>query len=134
MKNIVLVLISLLLIGCSNESQESVAISDKMLQPIPYSQVFKQVGKKPMLLEFGSTTCASCVQMGKILYKIKEDYPQAEVYFIDIYADKEALQNFKIQMIPTQVYVSSEGFEKERHIGAIEYEDLILKLKAEKIL
>jgi len=122
------------LVGCSNESQKSVALGDKMLQPTPYSQAFKQVGKKPMLLEFGSTTCASCIQMGKILYKIKEDHPQAEVYFIDIYADKEVMQNFKIQMIPTQVYVSDKGFEIDRHIGVIEYEDLILKLKAEKIL
>lgn len=135
MKKIILGIIVLLFIGCGNEESSSLDLtSQKMLEPTAYANIFPKLGKKPMLLEFGSTSCASCVQMGKILHSIKKEHPQSEIYFIDIYKDREAMQNFGIQMIPTQIYVNSDGYETDRHIGAIEYDNLVQKLKTEKII
>lgn len=37
-------------------------------------------------------------------------------------------------MIPTQIYLDAKGFESERHIGAVTYEQLIAKLKAQNVL
>lgn len=134
MKKFIIILVVLFMFGCEETTKSPIQSSSVMLEPTPYSQVFTKIGTKPMLLEFGSVTCASCVEMGKILHTIKQEHPQSEIYFIDIYKDKEAMQNFKIQMIPTQVYVSSEGFEVDRHIGGIGYDELKAKLKDEKIL
>jgi thioredoxin 1 len=135
MKKVLLVIMMLLFVGCGEEKKEMTDYSStQMLEPTPYAEVFPKMGNKPMLLEFGSTTCASCVKMGKILTRVKENYPQSEIYFINIYKDREAMENFKIQMIPTQVYVSKGGIETDRHIGGIEYENLIEKLKVEEVL
>lgn len=135
MKKLILGIIVLLFIGCGEEESSSVSVTtQKMLEPTPYSKVISKIGKKPILLEFGSTSCASCVQMGKILQAVKEKHPSSEIYFIDVYQDREAMKNFGIQMIPTQVYVSREGHEVDRHIGLIEYENLVVKLKKEKII
>ena len=46
--------------------------NEPMLQATPFSQIKSKVGKEPMMLEFGATSCHSCIIMGKLLYKIKK--------------------------------------------------------------
>lgn len=143
-KMIVLATLTLLLVGCGEakvESKTPVASplkatqeASKMLEATPYVQVFEHIGKKPMLLEFGSTSCASCVEMGKLLYRAKEEYPQSAIYFIEVRNEHQAIRDYKIQMIPTQVYLDDKGIERDRHIGAVSYEQLIAKLKEQKII
>ncbi|WP_458700458.1 hypothetical protein ACKGJI_11475 [Sulfurospirillum sp. 1307] len=44
--------------------------AEPTLKATPFSQI--KIGNgKALMLEFGSTSCHSCVEMGKILYKIK---------------------------------------------------------------
>lgn len=105
-----------------------------VLEATSYAQIQPNIGKTPMLLEFGSTSCASCVEMGKLLYRAKQEYPKSAIYFIEVYKDKAAAGNYRIQMIPTQVYLNAEGFESDRHIGLVTYEQLIVKLKEQKII
>lgn len=105
-----------------------------ILEATAYAKIVPTIGKTPMLLEFGSTNCASCVEMGKLLYRAKQEYPQSAIYFIEVYNDKEATRNYKIQVIPTQVYLAQEGSEADRHIGLVTYEQLIAKLKAQNII
>ena len=143
-KMIFIAILALLLTGCDDakvDSQTPTTTPVKKSQEIasileatPYVQIAPEIGKKPMLLEFGSTSCASCVEMGKLLYRAKQEYPKSAIYFIEVYKDKEATGNYKIQMIPTQVYLSQEGFESDRHIGLVSYEQLIAKLKEQKII
>jgi len=144
-KKIILAVLTLLLVGCGEakvEDKTPIAsplkktqeASTAMLEATPYTQIASAIGKGPMLLEFGSTSCASCVEMGKLLYRAKQEYPQSAIYFIEVRSEQQAIRDYKIQMIPTQVYLDAKGSESDRHIGAITYEQLIAKLKAEKVI
>lgn len=143
-KKIILAVLTLLLVGCSEAKvedkkpivsplQQTKEVST-MLEATPYAQISAQIGTTPMLLEFGSTSCASCVEMGKLLYRVKKEYPQSAIYFIEVRNEQQAIRDYKIQMIPTQVYLDAKGAESERHIGAVTYEQLIAKLKAQNVL
>lgn len=143
-KKIVLAVLTLLFVGCGEakvEDKTPVASplqktqeTSVTLEATPYAQIVSQIGTKPMLLEFGSTSCASCIEMGKLLYRAKQAYPQSAIYFVEVHKEQQAIRDYKIQMIPTQIYLDAKGFESERHIGAVTYEQLIAKLKAQNVL
>ncbi|NCD11133.1 MAG: thioredoxin [Epsilonproteobacteria bacterium] len=133
-KQVMVFLVLLLFAGCTSEEKSSVVLPSEGLAATAYEKIVPIIGKEAVLLEFGSTTCASCVEMGKILRKIKEEDPKSHVYFIEVYDDKMAMKNYGIQMIPTQIYLNAKGEEMDRHIGVVSYEQLRSKLKAEKII
>lgn len=136
MKHAIFILISVIvfLTGCDSGKKNSSALPQEGLIATPYAQLVPLVGNKAMLLEFGSTSCASCVEMGKLLRKAKNEYPQSHIYFIEVYTDQQSMRNYGVQMIPTQVYLNEKGEEVDRHIGAVAYEQLIAKLKEQKII
>ena len=127
----VMVLLSLMLLVGYGEAKEA---PQGILEATNYTQIQPNIGKMPMLLEFGSTSCASCVEMGKLLYRAKQEYPQSAIYFVEVYQDMTVTKNYKIQIIPTQIYLHSKGEEVDRHMGLVTYEQLIAKLKEEKII
>jgi len=143
-KKIILAVLTLLLVGCGEakvEDKTPIASllqksqeSSLMLEATPYAQIASEIGKTPMLVEFGSTSCASCVEMGKLLYRAKQEYPQSAIYFVEVYKDQPATRDYRIQMIPTQIYLDAKGAESDRHIGAVNYEQLIAKLKAQNVI
>lgn len=144
-KKIVIAVLALFLVGCGEakvEDKKPIAsplkqtkeVSQGVLDATPYAQIAPQIGKTPILLEFGSTSCASCVEMGKLLYRAKQEYPQSAIYFVEVYNDMPVANNYKIQIIPTQIYLDVQGRESDRHMGAVNYEQLIEKLKAEKVI
>ena len=101
-----------------------------MLQPVSFNNVKPLIGKgKPVMLEFGSTSCHSCQVMGQLLYKIKAKTPKSNIYFIDIYKDMDAAKAYGVIMIPTQVYLDGKGSVVEKHIGVIKENELNEKLK-----
>ncbi len=136
MKQIVFIVLTIVFFmsGCSSEGKSIATSSQEVLPATSYAQLMPLVGQQAMLLEFGSTTCASCVEMGKLLRKVKNEYPQAHVYFIEVHNDQQSTRNYGIQMIPTQIYLNTKGEEIDRHIGVVNYEQLIAKLKSEKII
>jgi len=79
-----IIVIFLVILGFSNVYASS---NEPVLQATSFSQIENKIGKAPMMLEFGSTSCYSCVVMGKLLYKIKKKYPKGNIYFIDVYED-----------------------------------------------
>ena len=90
---------------------------------------------KPALYEFGAGYCASCKEMAKIMAELKPRYSdQLEVRMV--YADKEKdlFQQYKIMLIPTQVFLDGAGQEVDRHIGALSKEEVIKKLKDLKFI
>lgn len=130
--SIITLLVASFFFGCTSE--QSSTLPKQGLSATPYAEVLPSIGKKAMLLEFGSTTCASCVEMGKILYKVKQEYPQSGIYFIEVYNDQQAMRNYGIQMIPTQIFLNEQGAESDRHVGTLTYEQVVAKLKMERII
>ena len=143
-KKMILAVLTLLLVGCGEakvEDKTPIASplqksqeSSLMLEATPYAQIASEIGKTPMLVEFGSTSCASCVEMGKLLYRAKQEYPKSAIYFVEVYKDQQATRDYRIQMIPTQIYLDDKGTESDRHIGTVNYEQLIAKLKAQNVI
>jgi thioredoxin 1 len=90
---------------------------------------------KPALYEFGSGYCASCKEMAKIMAELQPQYgDQLEVRMV--YADKEKdlFKQYKIMLIPTQVFLDASGKEVDRHIGALSKDEVIRKLKELKFI
>jgi thioredoxin 1 len=86
--------------------------------------------KKPALYEFGARTCLACIQMQRVMAELKTSHGD-KVEFRLVYADeeKEPFRQYRIMLIPTQVFLDAEGKEVERHVGALTKEEVLQKLK-----
>jgi thioredoxin 1 len=104
-------------------------------QPVPVLAVPAPTQGKPALYEFGAGYCVSCREMAKIMAELKPQFAgQLEVRMV--YADKEKdlFQQYKIMLIPTQVFLDAAGHEVDRHIGPLSKEEVITKLKELKFI
>jgi len=95
----------------------------------------ESAGRKPALLEFGAGFCYSCKEMEQIMTELRASHGD-QVEFRMVYSDKEPelFRQYKIMLIPTQVFLDSEGREVDRHIGALTKEQVLQKLKDLKFI
>ena len=86
---------------------------------------------KPTVIDLGARTCIPCKKMAPILESLSGEYRgRAGVLFIDVHEDQAAARNFRIQMIPTQIFFNAHGKEVKRHIGFMDKAEIIKELKA----
>lgn len=84
----------------------------------------------PKLLDLGATKCIPCKMMAPILEKLKKEYDgRLGVEFIDVWVSPDAAKQYKIEMIPTQIFYSDTGKELFRHVGFYGREDILAKWK-----
>jgi thioredoxin 1 len=84
----------------------------------------------PLLLDLGATKCIPCKMMAPILDELREEYRgQFDVIFIDIWENKEAIDRYKIHVIPTQIFFDAEGKELYRHQGFYPKDQILRKWK-----
>ena len=84
----------------------------------------------PKLLDLGATKCIPCKMMAPILEKLKKDYAgRLEVEFIDVWQNPGAGKQYKIELIPTQIFFSDSGKELFRHVGFYGRDDILAKWK-----
>ena len=90
---------------------------------------------KPVLYEFGAGYCYSCKEMEKVMAELKTTHND-QVEFRMVYADKEMdlFRQYKIMLIPTQVFLDASGKEAERHIGPLSREEVLKKLRELKFI
>lgn len=89
------------------------------------------VSGKPTLIDFGLRTCAVCKKMAPYLESLSNDYRgRANVLFIDVRTDQATAQKFRVQMLPTQIFVNPQGKEVQRHTGFMDKEGIIKGLKS----
>lgn len=85
---------------------------------------------KPALYDFGRGMCIPCIEMEKILGSVKGKYgSQIEVRMIMAEKDEAMFKEYKIMLIPTQVFLDASGKEVFRHIGLYPENELVAKLK-----
>jgi thioredoxin 1 len=91
--------------------------------------------KRPALYEFGAKTCIPCIQMKQVMAELKTSHGD-KVEFRMVYADEERdlFRQYKIMLIPTQVFFNSESQEVDRHIGPLTKEEVLQKLKDLKLI
>lgn len=89
------------------------------------------VSGKPTVIDLGARTCIPCKKMAPILEGLATEYKgKANVLFIDVHADSDAADRFKVRMIPTQVFFDAKGKEMKRHIGFMNKADIVKELKS----
>ena len=85
---------------------------------------------KPFLVDFGANSCVPCRQMRPILKEVDKEYSQkTRALVIDIYKHQNLAREYKVQLIPTLVFFDSKGKEVFRHVGVMEKEKIVAKLK-----
>lgn len=87
---------------------------------------------KVTFIELGSVRCIPCKKMQKVISSIEEKYPnQVKVIFYDVWTkeEKHFADDYKIDLIPTQVFLDEKGKEYFRHEGFFPEEELIKVLE-----
>jgi thioredoxin 1 len=85
---------------------------------------------KPVLVDFGANSCVPCRQMRPVLKEVSSEYGEkAVVLVIDVYKYQNLAREHKIQLIPTLVFFDSKGKEVFRHMGILDKEKIVAKLK-----
>ena len=86
------------------------------------------VQKLPRLIELGSKSCVPCQMMAPILEDLRNEYKgKLQVEFIDVWEDRSAGDQYRIRVIPTQIFFDPSGEELFRHEGFMSKEDILSK-------
>jgi len=91
-----------------------------ILLSINISAQSDSIKPKVTFVELGSVNCIPCKQMQPVMNAIEEKYKdQVKVIFYDVWKDdqKKYAQQYGIKLIPTQVFLDSNGKEFHRHEG-----------------
>lgn len=79
----------------------------------------------PVLLEFGRGWCIPCKYMKPILDDTSKAYAgKAIVMTVDMDANKDLVRDFRVRMMPTQVFLMPDGKEFFRNEGTLEREQI----------
>ncbi|MDZ7402286.1 MAG: thioredoxin family protein [candidate division KSB1 bacterium] len=87
---------------------------------------------KVTFIELGSVNCIPCRMMQPVMKAIEEDFgDQIKIVFYDVWKDPAPARQYRIRVIPTQVFLDESGNEFFRHEGYFPKEE-IDKLLMEK--
>jgi thioredoxin-like negative regulator of GroEL len=82
--------------------------------------------RMPVLLEFGRGWCIPCKYMKPILEDMARAYSgRAIVTTVDMDANKDLVRDFRIRMMPTQVFLTPDGKEFHRNEGTLERQQIM---------
>lgn len=86
-------------------------------------------------IELGADRCVPCKAMQPIMKEIAEEYAEKiQVVFYDVWKDPKPARHYRIQLIPTQVFIDQEGKEIFRHVGFYPKHEILEMLKEKGIL
>ena len=104
------------------------ALALKQRGRIPEEHTTAPAAGLPQLIDLGADKCIPCKMMAPILEELKEKYKgRLEVTFIDVWKDPAPGSKYGIRVIPTQIFIGSDGKELFRHEGFFSKEDILAK-------
>ena len=90
---------------------------------------------KVTFIELGADRCIPCKAMQPIMKEIAAEYAgKIQVVFYDVWKDPRPAQKYRIQLIPTQVFIDQSGEEIFRHVGFYEKNEILKMFKEKGIL
>lgn len=107
MKNITIILSVLLLLTLKINAQDNKANSNNTRPKVTF-------------VELGSVNCIPCKQMQPVMKAVEAKFgEQLKVVFYDVNKEenKKISEQYKIKLIPTQVFLDENGKEFFRHQG-----------------
>lgn len=64
----------------------------------------------PILIEFGSDSCAPCRQMAPIIEALHQELEgKAIIKYVDVWENPDFADGYPISVIPTQLFIDAEG-------------------------
>jgi thioredoxin 1 len=64
----------------------------------------------PIIIDFGADSCAACKEMAPVLKALNAEMQgNAIIKFVDVWKNGDAIGDFPIQLIPTQVFINADG-------------------------
>jgi len=85
-------------------------------------------------IELGADRCIPCKAMQPIMKEIAAEFEgQVQVVFYDVWKNPEPGRQYRIQLIPTQVFIDKNGKEIFRHVGLFPKDELVAFLKKQGV-
>jgi thioredoxin 1 len=82
----------------------------------------------PRLVDLGAGKCIPCKAMKPILEDLRANYAGVfKTEFIDVWENEGAKAQYKVNLIPTQIFFGADGKELFRHEGFFSKEDILAK-------
>ena len=102
----------------------------------PETQKSDSLKEEPLItfVELGSVNCIPCKKMQPVMKSIEEKYgDQIKVIFYDVWkSDQRKYANeYRIRLIPTQVFINKDGEEIFRHEGFFPEQEIDVFLLAQ---
>jgi len=89
-----------------------------------------QPGQKVTFLELGGVGCKPCEAMVPVMEAVRERFPgRVEVTFHDVRRDPAKAGEYRVRLIPTQVFLRPDGSEFFRHEGYLPETDVVAVLE-----
>ena len=111
-------------------SSNSEATTDSKPQNLEIQNSVATTANLPRLVDLGAGKCIPCKMMKPILDDLKQEYKeQFQVTFIDVWENPNEAKEYKINLIPTQIFYDASGKELFRHEGFFSKEDILGKWK-----
>ena len=112
-------------------------IKQEAKQAVPLPQKSAADNTKVTFLELGSVGCRPCDMMQPILSEIEKEYEgqvNVRFYNINTILGRPYAEKYRIQLIPTQVFLDKDGNEYYRHVGFFPKDEVvkILELRGVK--
>lgn len=86
-------------------------------------------------IELGADRCIPCKAMQPIMREIAEEFSgKIQVVFYDVWKDPRPARHYRIQLIPTQVFIDQNGEEIFRHVGFFPKDEILQMLREKGIL
>ncbi len=64
----------------------------------------------PIIIDFGADECVPCKEMAPVLETLNDEMQdKAIIQFVDVWKNPEAIEEFPVQVIPTQFFVNADG-------------------------
>ncbi len=84
----------------------------------------------PRLVDVGAKTCIPCKLMAPILEELKTEYAgRLQVDFLDVSINPGFAGQYKVRVIPTQIFYDATGKELFRHEGFMSKDDILTRWK-----
>jgi thioredoxin 1 len=87
-------------------------------------------GALPRLVDLGTLSCQPCKMMVPVLEELRQKYSgKMQVDFINVAEDRAAGSQYRVRVIPLQIFFDASGKELFRHEGYWPTADIVAKWK-----
>lgn len=92
-------------------------------------------GGKPLIVDFGMTRCAQCIEEAKVLDRLKGTLGNKALFrFVHVGKEEQTAADCKILLIPAIVFYDRAGKEVFRNVGFMDYDAVMGKIKETHLL